>query len=77
MRPSLVPFPRNNKEEISQHFLSPILSDLLHAICFFGFAIHFVAINLERVCVYVCVCVASVDSKFLVFVYLEMFYNHS
>ena len=73
-----MPFPRNNKEEISQHFLPPISSHSLHAIFFFFLDLLSILLqfNFEKyVCV--CVCIASVDSKFLVFVYLEMSYNHS
>ena len=79
--PSLMPFPINNKEEISQHFLPPSSSHSLHAIffCLFLDLLSIVLLsNFEKyVCVCVCVCVASVDSKLLVFVYLEMSYNHS
>ena len=60
-------FPRNHKEEISQHFLFPISFHSFHAIFLDSLSILLQS-NLEKsvckcVCVCVCVCVTSVDGK--------------
>ena len=69
-------------EIIKRKFLNTfsLQSHLIHLMLFFFFFLDLLSIllqfNFEKyVCV--CVCIASVDSKFLVFVYLEMSYNHS